>query len=80
LHIIISISKFAFFFKFSTSKILFESEPVCLWQAGERNNFGLSAEGGLLAGGTSSPPAKFYFLRFFFLDLWIKFGKIIKKV
>jgi len=27
-----------------------------------------------------APPAEFHLLRFFLLDLWIKFGKIIEKV
>jgi hypothetical protein len=27
-----------------------------------------------------APPAEFHFLKSFFLDLWIKFSKIIEKV
>jgi len=55
----------------------FESEPAR--RAGERKDLGLSAEGGLSAGGAKPPPAEFHLVKFFFLDLWIKFGNMIEK-
>jgi hypothetical protein len=34
----------------------------------------------LRQAGAPPPPAEFYLVKFFFLDLWIRFGKIIVKV